>query len=78
MIKPRLRANESLGQDVRWTAIIVENVRVDGQPRSLHVASLANITESRLEGKGSIHARRATLQVRHWHRLPKVMRSISV
>ena len=41
-----------------WTAIIVENMRICGQPRQRHVASLASITESGMEGKGSIHARR--------------------
>jgi hypothetical protein len=47
-----------IGQDVRWTAIIVESVRIGGQPRQQHVASLAGFTESYMEGKGSVHARR--------------------
>jgi hypothetical protein len=54
----RRRADGSLGQDVTWTAILVEALRIDGQPRQRHVASLASITESRLEGKGSNHGRR--------------------
>ena len=58
LLHTRRRADGSIGQDVRWTAIIVENVRTCGQPRQRHVVSLASITESRMEGKGSIHARR--------------------
>ena len=58
LLHTRRRADGSVGQDVRWTAIIVENVRICGQPRQRHLASLASITESRMEGKGSIHAHR--------------------
>jgi hypothetical protein len=34
---------------VRWTAVLVESVRVKGQRRQRHIASLASITESHLE-----------------------------
>jgi hypothetical protein len=45
----RKRADGSIGQDVCWTAVIVEAVRVYGQPRQKHVAVLASITESGIE-----------------------------
>lgn len=45
----RKRADGSIAQDVRWSAIVVENVRVDGKPRQQHVAWLASITESASE-----------------------------
>jgi hypothetical protein len=44
------RADGSIGQDVRWTAILV-----DGRPRQKHIARLASITESRIE---VVHQRR--------------------
>jgi hypothetical protein len=34
------------GPDIHWSAIIVENMRIDGKPRQLHVAYLAGFTES--------------------------------
>jgi hypothetical protein len=42
-------------QDVRWAAIIVESVRIDGKPRQRHVAYLASTTESRI---AVVHQRR--------------------
>ena len=53
LLHTRRRADGSIGQDVRWTAIIVENMRIDGKPRQQHVASLASITESRMESHPS-------------------------
>jgi hypothetical protein len=32
--------------DVNWSAILAESVRVDGKPRQRHVAYLGGITES--------------------------------
>ncbi len=55
LLHTRRRADGSIGQDVRWTAVVVENMRIDGKPRQQHVASLASITESRME---VIHQRR--------------------
>ena len=37
-LRTRKRADGSVGQDVRWTAVIVESVRVYGTPRQRHVA----------------------------------------
>ena len=45
----RGRADGSVGQDIRWTAVVVESVRVNGRPREHHVALLASITESRID-----------------------------
>ena len=45
----RGRADGSVGQDIRWTAVVVESVRVNGSPREHHVALLASITESRID-----------------------------
>jgi hypothetical protein len=33
-------------QDVHWSAILVENVRIDGKPTQRHVAYLAGFTDS--------------------------------
>ena len=55
LLHTRRRADGSIGQDDRWTAVVVENMRIDGKPRQQHVASLASITESRME---VIHQRR--------------------
>jgi len=49
------RHGEVLGQDVRWTAAVVESVLVDGNPRQRQVALLASITESEIE---IVHHRR--------------------
>jgi hypothetical protein len=46
---------EMLGQDVRWTAAVVESVMVSGNPRQRQVALLASITESEIE---IVHHRR--------------------
>ena len=54
-LRTRRRADGSIGQDVRWTAILVEGERVDGKPRQRHIARLASITESRIE---VVHQRR--------------------
>ena len=54
-LRTRRRADGSVGQDVRWTAILVEGERVDGKPRQRHIARLASITESRIE---VVHQRR--------------------
>ena len=37
-LRTRKRADGSVGQDVRGTAVIVESVRVYGTPRQRHVA----------------------------------------
>ena len=42
----RRRADGSVGQDVRWTAVVVESVRINGKPRQRHIAQIASITES--------------------------------
>jgi hypothetical protein len=41
--------------DVRWAAVLVESVRVNGKPRQRHIAYLASITDSRTE---IVHHRR--------------------
>ena len=43
------RHGEVVGHDVRWTAVVVESVRVGGKPRERHVALLASITESGID-----------------------------
>lgn len=48
LLRTRKRADGTLAQDVRWTAILVESVRVDGEPRQRHIAFLASITDSRI------------------------------
>ena len=47
------RHGEVLGQDIRWTAVVV--VMDDGNPRQRQVALLASITESEIE---IVHHRR--------------------
>ena len=48
--------DDVLGQDVRWTAVVVESVMVSGTPRhQRQVALLASITESETE---IVHRRR--------------------
>jgi hypothetical protein len=37
------------GQDVHWSAILVESRRVDGKPRPCHVVYLGGITDSAIE-----------------------------
>jgi hypothetical protein len=37
------------GGDVRWTAILVESVRVDGKPRQKHIAYLESYFESDID-----------------------------
>ena|SRR6476660_5607119 len=54
-LRTRRRADGSVGQDVRWTAILVEGKRIDGRPCQKHIARLASITESRIE---VVHQRR--------------------
>ena len=49
LLRTRKRADGSIGQDVRWTAVLVESVRTCGQPRSRHIALLGSITESGME-----------------------------
>jgi len=49
------RHDDVLGQDVRWTAVIVESVMVSGKPHQRQVALLASITESGIE---IVHHRR--------------------
>ena len=34
--------------DTRWSAVLVENVRIDGKPTQRHIAYLAGFTESAL------------------------------
>jgi hypothetical protein len=55
ILHTRRRADGSIGQDVRWTAILVEGKRIDGRPCQKHIARLASITESRIE---VVHQRR--------------------
>ena len=43
------RHGQVVGHDVRWTADVVESVRVGGKPRERHVALLASITESGID-----------------------------
>jgi hypothetical protein len=43
----RLRP-ETGTQDVRWRAVVVENVRVNGKPRQRHIACLGSTTDSRI------------------------------
>jgi hypothetical protein len=38
--------------DTRWTATVVEAVRIDGKPRQRHVACLGSIYESRFRSTG--------------------------
>ena len=47
--------DDVLGQDVRWTAVVVESLLVDGNPRQRQVALLGSITESEIE---IVHHRR--------------------
>ena len=49
------RHDEVFGQDVRWTAVVVESVMVSGNPHQRQVALLASITESDIE---IVHHRR--------------------
>ena len=49
LLRTRLRADGSVGQDVRWNAVLVESVRVNGKPQQRHVAWIASITESRID-----------------------------
>jgi hypothetical protein len=45
----RQRADGSVGQDVRWNAVLVEGFRVDGKPQQRHIAFLGSITESGID-----------------------------
>lgn len=38
--------DDAYRQDVAWSAIIVENVRVDGKPKQRHIAYLTTFAES--------------------------------
>jgi hypothetical protein len=41
--------------DTRWSAILVESVRVDGKPRLRHLAFLGSITDQQIQaGQGDI------------------------
>jgi hypothetical protein len=51
----RLADGTSGGQDVRWKASLVENVRVNGKPQQHHIAFLGGIAES---GMAIVHQRR--------------------
>jgi hypothetical protein len=55
LLRTRIRADGTVGLDVRWSAVIVESVRVNGKPRQRYVSHLASITESRIE---VVHQRR--------------------
>jgi hypothetical protein len=51
-----LRTRADTGtQDVRWAAVVVESVRVNGKPRQRHISYLASTTESRI---AVVHQRR--------------------
>jgi hypothetical protein len=60
-------------QDVHWSAIIIESVRVDGKPKQRHVAYLAGITESAID----IGAQRAWFWVDVMRRLDGLANRIS-
>jgi hypothetical protein len=53
-LQTRLREDGSVGQDVRWSAVLVESVRVGGRPQQRHLAWLGSITES---GIAIVHQR---------------------
>jgi hypothetical protein len=48
-LKTRQRADGSVGQDVRWKAVLVESMRVNGTAQQRHIACLGSITESGID-----------------------------
>jgi hypothetical protein len=52
-VRSRQRADGSTGHDVRWSAVLVQAVRIDGKPRQRNVAFLASITESAIAESGT-------------------------
>jgi hypothetical protein len=60
-------------QDVHWSAIIIESVRVGGKPRQRHVAYLGGITESAI----NIGAQRAWFWVNVMQRLDGLANRVS-
>jgi hypothetical protein len=48
-LQTRQRADGSVGQDVRWSAVLVENTRVNGRPQQRHLGWIASITESGID-----------------------------
>jgi hypothetical protein len=61
--------DDAYRQDVAWTAIIVENVRVNGKPKQQHVAYLATICESELVHMGA--------RIRFWDKVTKRLDGLS-
>jgi hypothetical protein len=59
--------------DVHWSAILVENARVDGKPKQRHVAYLAGFTESAIK----IMAQRCHLWDQIDHRLDRLSNQIT-
>jgi hypothetical protein len=45
----RRRADGTVGQDVRWEAVLVESPWIDGRTRQRHIAVLGSITESQID-----------------------------
>ena len=45
----RRRADGTVAQDVRWTAVLVESPWIDGRTRQRHIAMLGSITESQID-----------------------------
>ena len=45
----RRRADGTVAQDVRWTAVLVESPWIDGRTRQRHIAFLGSITESQID-----------------------------
>ena len=53
--RKRSRSEFGRGPDVRWSAILVEAIRINGKPRQRHTAYLGSITESAI---AIVHQRR--------------------
>ena len=49
LLRTRQREDGTMGQDVCWFAVLIQAVRIDGKPRQRHIATIASITESRIE-----------------------------
>src|SRR5262245_62089640 len=49
LIRLREASDGTLKQDIHWTAILCENVRINGRPTRRHIACLGSITESGID-----------------------------
>ncbi len=49
LLRTRQREDGTMGQDVRWFAVLIQAVRVNGKPRQRHIATIASIAESGIE-----------------------------